>query len=442
MDNPNGGRIMKKSGWIRIVMLVVIAAGCSLSYMQRLAARYYRLTDKEKKTFLGFKATDSSLAATYLDLTSASERASFYDTYWQGNEEERSEFEDRTDFAVREFGRYEPLNDDRLPIYIKYGMPTDRTVYSQQKMMMSVSKDIVKPAEIWTYKSTGIEFDFVQEFRAFKNIAMTESGKQAKIRYLNDDTTGTFMTAESTGILDYDLTFGRFVQERGLTRVEFYLNIEIADTTLPFLQAIEVYDSRNESLVCEVRRLLKPIGEDAGLYYDELNLWLPPRQYRAVYRLYDLKNRKAGKKDLNLNLLEYAEEAKKISDLVPAALIDDFATVEKFRKPPGRFIPLARNAFPVHKPFYLYHEVYNLETDDSLHQLRTTYEVYNKVKMKKEIVDVMIQEEIGKSRTAYLTTKYHPMDLPAGKYIIISHDTDVMTGKECSAIFEFELTGK
>jgi len=433
---------MIKSRCIKIVLLAVIVAGCSLSYMHRLAARYYRLTDKEKKTFLGFKATDSSLAATYLDLTSASERASFCDAYWQGNEEKRSEFEERTDFAFREFGRYEPLNDDRLPVYIKYGMPTDRTVYNQQKMMMSASKEIVKPAEIWTYKSIGIEFDFVQEFRAFKNIAMTEFGEQAKINYLNEDTTESNMTAESTGVLDFDLTFGRFIQEKGLTRVELYLNIEIADTSLLFLQVTEVYDRRNDSLVYESRRSLKSVGEGAGIYYDELNLWLEPRQYRAVYRLYDLKNRKVGKKDLNLNLLEYAEEAKKISDLVPAILIDNFATVEKFRKPPGRFIPLAKNTFSVHKPFYLYHEVYNLETDDSLHQLRTTYEVYNKVKMKKEIVDVMIQEEIGKGRTAYLTTKYHPMDLPAGKYMIISHDTDIMARKECAAIFEFELTGK
>jgi hypothetical protein len=442
MGDPKSGRIMKKYRCTKIVLLAMIVIGCSLSYIQHLAARYYRLTDKEKKIFLGFKATDSSLAMTYLNLTSATERNAFYDNCWQGNEEKRNEFEERTDFAFREFGRYEPLNDDRLPVYIKYGMPTDRTVYNQQKMMMSASKEIVKPAEIWTYKSIGIEFDFVQEFRAFKNIAMTEFGEQAKINYLNEDSTESSMTAESTGILDFDLTFGRFIQEKGLTRVELYLNVEMSDTSLPFLQVTEVYDCRNDSLVYESRRLLKSAGEGAGIYYDELNLWLEPRQYRAVYRLYDLKNRKAGKKDLNLNLLEYAEEAKKISDLVPAILIDNFATVEKFRKPPGRFIPLAKSTIPVHQPFYLYHEVYNLETDDSLHQLRTTYEVYNKVKMKREIVDVMIQEEIGKGRTAYLTTKYHPMDLPVGIYIIISHDTDVITGKECAAIFEFELTGK
>ncbi|MGD8979728.1 MAG: hypothetical protein PVH23_06630, partial [candidate division WOR-3 bacterium] len=122
-------------------------------------------------------------------------------------------------------------------------------------------------------------------------------------------------------------------------------------------------------------------------------------------------------------------------------LIDKSFTHEKFDKPIGRVIPLLETDLPVHKPLYFYSEAYNLETKDGLHRVRTTYEVYNKEKMRQEVVDVMIKDWIEPGNVAYFGAEYHPMDLVAGNYIIVLRVKDLISGKERSAVTEVRLTG-
>lgn len=116
--------------------------------------------------------------------------------------------------------------------------------------------------------------------------------------------------------------------------------------------------------------------------------------------------------------------------------------MEKFQKPVGRMLPLVRKTLPAHQPFYFYHEVYNLQTKDGLHQTRTTYEIYNKQKMRQEIVDVLIKDNVEEGDIGFYAAKYHPMDLAAGQYLIVVRCKDVLSGRERSAIGEFELVEK
>jgi hypothetical protein len=138
-------------------------------------------------------------------------------------------------------------------------------------------------------------------------------------------------------------------------------------------------------------------------------------------------------------LIDYQDDAKEISDLVPAFLIDKAYTDEKFEKPVGRVIPLTKPIVPVFQPFYFYAEVYNLETEDGLHKLKTTYEITNKEKMRREVVDVMIKDHVDVGDVAYLGAIYHPMDLSPGHYIITLKALDLISGLERTAISEFEL---
>ncbi|MBA7518190.1 hypothetical protein ES705_10258 [subsurface metagenome] len=176
-----------------------------------------------------------------------------------------------------------------------------------------------------------------------------------------------------------------------------------------------------------------------GIFFDEVNFWLEPEKYRLEIELADIKNRRVGKKTLRVNLLDYYNDAKEISDLIPAKLIDGSFTDEKFNKPVGRVIPLTQSVLPVHKVFYFYAEVYNLETKNSMHRIRTTYEVYNKGKMRKEIVDVMTKDYFEAGDVAYIAVEYHPMDLTPGHYIIVLRIEDLLSGKERTAVSEFEL---
>ena len=68
-----------------------------------------------------------------------------------------------------------------------------------------------------------------------------------------------------------------------------------------------------------------------------------------------------------------------------------------------------------------------------------TYEVTNKVKMKREIIDVVIKDQIEAGDVAYLAALYHPMDLEPGSYIITLRTVDLLSNKERTAVCEFEL---
>ncbi len=420
-----------------LCLCFLLTANCAVNI---LAARFYRLLERERKIYLGLKGIDSLAAITYLNLETTTERAKLYEDFWQDKEvASRIQFEERIEYAYREFGRYAPVTDDRIPIYVRYGSPLKREMITPQKKIEVRTSEMVKPAEVWTYKSEGLIFDFVRIANAYKLIAKSEFGSRVLIPYIKELLADTFLTAESLGVLDFVIAAGRFRQKKNLTRLEVYLSIELADTAGTIIaRNIKIFD-RNDSLVAEKKHLGQPADGMSGTFFDEVNFWLVPELYRLEAELTDIKQKLVGRKTIWVDLIDYQEDAKEISDIVAARLIDDAFSHEKFNKPVGRVMPLTINSIPIHKPFYFYTEVYNLETKDGIHELRTTYEVYNKTKMKQEIVDVMIKDWIEPGDIAYLATEYHPMDLDPGFYIIVLKAKDLITEKERSAVAEFEL---
>jgi len=425
-----------------IFLLFMIACGSMNSI---LGARFYRLTEKERKIYVGLKGLDSTAADRYIVLESSAERDRLYDSLFQDQPEARRRFEERVEQAFREYGRYAPLLDDRIPIYARYGKPTNRRVITPEKTVGVTQRYAIKPAEIWDYRGEGREFDFIRMGRAYQLFAQTEYGERVAVPYLKEaPDQGTILAQMDAGNLNFRLSYGRFRQRKNLTRLELYFAVDIPDTQgVQILRKIDVYDQK-DSLLDEKIMFLKPVNAGRGIFYDEVNLWLEPRQYRVSIELYDYQTRSAGKKDLFVNLLEYAEDVKEVSDLIPAFLIDESFTAEKFQKPVGRAIPLVNNVMPVRTPFYFYHEVYNLETKNGLHQIRTMYQIYNLQErrdrpIEEEVVDVLIQELFEEGDVAYLAAKYHPMDLMPGRYLIVTKDKDLLSGKERTAIGEFEL---
>ncbi|MCX7996001.1 MAG: GWxTD domain-containing protein [candidate division WOR-3 bacterium] len=396
--------------------------------------------------YLGLRGIDSVAADKYLDLPSATERKNFYDQYWQNRDEQRQEFERRSEYAFKEFGKYAPLTDERIPVYVKYGNPSRRYIITPEKKVGIVSKEYVRPAEVWTYKEEGIEFDFVRLTRAYKIVAKSEFGVRVRIPYLKevapiDDFSDTIFFKK----LNFDVTCGRFRQRRNLVRLEIYTKLQIEDTTgVQIFRRVRVYNE-TESLVVDKKNILIPEGTSQDfIYYDEINLWLAPQRCRVIIDYINKKSQSGSRKDFWIDLLDYKEDAKKISDLVFAKLIDDVLNDEKFYKPVGRVMPLVTPVLPVSTPFYIYHEVYNLKTQEGQYLLKTDYEIYNKEKMRKEIVDVMSQSNSGEGDVAYIAAKYHPMDLLPGNYIIVAKTTDLLSGENFTAVGEFTLerTGK
>lgn len=427
-----------KKNFISFILGILLIAGCTSNI---LGAKYYRLLEKERKIYLGLRGIDSIAAYQYLNLPSPVERKAFYEQYWQGKEEEQSEFEKRVEFAFKEFGKYAPLTDDRIPIYVKYGNPTRRYIITPEKKVGIVTREFVRPAEIWTYKNEGIEFDFVRLTRAYKIVAKSEFGERVRIPYLKEDTTEiAFVNTVFGKKLNFAISYGRFRQRRDLVRLEIYTSIQIdAATDTPLRRRVQVYNEAESLIVERLSSLIPTNGFGSFIYYDEINLWLAPQKYRIGIEYLNPQEQTYGRKEFSVDLLDYKEDAKKISDLVFAKLIDEAISDEKFFKPVGRVIPVVQAALPVSTPFYIYHEVYNLKMQEGQHLLRVDYEVYNKERMRKEIVDIMSHIKSGDGDVAYIAAKYHPMDLPPGNYIIVAKTTDLLSNEQFSAVGEFTL---
>lgn len=426
------------------MVLTAIACGTLSSIA---GARFYRLNEQERKIYAGLRGIDSAAADRYLVLESSTERAAFFDRLFQDRADEKTVFERRIDEAYREFGRASPMLDDRIPVYVRYGPPPGRRRIDPTKIAGVTARIAVKPSEIWRYPSEGLEFDFIRLGRAFKIIARSEFGGQLLVPFLRESNSNPSVPESSLTTLEFDAGFGRFRQTKNLTRLELYLRLQLTDTTgCELHREVQIFDINNQLLERKTA-VLQPVNAGAGNFTDEVNLWLPPSEYRIIIILTDGKRRASGRREFNINLIEYTSDTKEISDLVPAQLIDDGFTAEKFQKPIGRVIPLVKVHQPVHQPFYFYHEVYNLQTQNGMHNLRTTYQIYNlKINrgqaMEEEIIDMLYQEVFGEGDVAFLATKYHPMDLLPGRYLIVVRDKDLYSGKERSALGEFELVEK
>lgn len=423
--------------------LILLGFVLSCTVVNIFAVRYYRLLEEERKLYLGLRAIDSVAAYEYLYLPSPTERKGFYEKYWLGRDEERDEYEKRAEYALKEFGRYAPLTDERIPIYVKYGNPTRRYIITPEKKVGIITKEYVRPAEIWTYKNEGIEFDFVRLTRAYQIIHTSQFGDRVKIPLLKDDTLASKIPDNiQSGKLKFNISFGRFRQRKDLVRLELYAILNLDDTVnCQILRQVQIYN-KSDSIVTEKQHFLKPVDGDKGSFYDEANLWLEPQTYRVVIQYVNLKTGDAGKNEFYVDLLDYKDDAKKISDLVFAKLIDDVWVEQKFLKPVGRVIPLINAKLPVANSFYIYHEVYNLQTQEGQHLLKVDYEIYSKERMRKEIVDIMSQTGTGEGDIAYIAAKYHPMDLPSGEYIIVARSTDLLSGEQYTAVGEFILENK
>ncbi len=424
----------------RYVLFFLILLASIYCATNVFAARYYQLLQHERVRYLGLRGIDSVAAAEYLNLESAQDRRAFYDNYWVGKDEERAQFEERSTYAFKQFGQHAPLSDDRIPIYVKYGEPRKEIITPEKKVGVTASV-VVHPAEIWTYNREGLKFDFVRMTRAYDLISQSEFGDRVTIPHFEEIPPEPVIEMSMQAPLDFQVSYGRFRQQKNLTRLEIYLAVNVDDTTDMVLgRTVTVFDrTRKDSLVSHDAQLLVPRGGTGGTFVDQTNLWLRPEEYYVKIVLTDYKNRREGIKEFQVNLIEYQDDAKEISDLIPARLIDKSFTHAKFEKPVGRVIPLLESSLPMYKPFYFYSEAYNLETRDGMLRVRTTYEVYNKERMRQEIVDVMIKDWIEPGNVAYLGTEYHPMDLAPGNYIIVLRVKDLVSGKERSAVAEFQL---
>ena len=138
---------MKKNKIVKTAAIIFALLSIYCTAVNIFAARYYRLLEFERKIFLGLKGIDVIAAEEYINLPSASERARYYDAFWEGKSaEDREQFEERIEYAFRHYGKHSPISDERIQIFMKYGEPSKREeIWPQKKIALKV-KESVNPA--------------------------------------------------------------------------------------------------------------------------------------------------------------------------------------------------------------------------------------------------------------------------------------------------------
>ncbi|MCX7996022.1 MAG: hypothetical protein N3A65_09705, partial [candidate division WOR-3 bacterium] len=312
---------------IYVIFIIYTVTSCATNI---IGARFYRLLEKERILFLGLRSIDSLAAFEYLNLPTPTERKSFYDQYWQGKDEERLEIEKRAEYAFKEFGKHAPLEDMRIPIYVKYGTPTRRYMITPEKKIGIVTKEFVRPGEIWTYRERGVEFDFVKIDRAYKIVARTSFGDSVVIPFLKEEKDSSLVLSDNIEFknhLECQIATGRFRQAKDLVRLEIYVKLLIKEAkACTLIRQVKIYDETNDLVREKINRVFPSDTLCEIFYYDEINIWLAPATYNVVVEYHNLKAGGKTKKEVCVNLLEYKEDAKKVSDLMFAQLIDDAYT--------------------------------------------------------------------------------------------------------------------
>src|SRR4030042_1938491 len=241
-------KIIRKIHFLILTAIIFLFIACPM--VSIFASRYYRLLEPERKIFLGLKGIDSLAAGDYINLESATERARYYEDFWNTeSQEERQQFEERTEYAYRQYGRFAPLSDGRIQIYVKYGAPSKREEIIPQKKIALRTTEAVNPAEVWRYNKEGLLFDFVRIARAYKVLAQAEFGDRVVIPFLTETSLDTFVLDEPAGVLEVEIATGKFRQKKNLTRLEVYSTVELKDAVGVLLKRdVYVYDMK-DSLV-------------------------------------------------------------------------------------------------------------------------------------------------------------------------------------------------
>jgi len=429
----------------RVVLefLVLLIVSCTSAAV--VPARFWALSEPEKNIYLGLAALDSTCALKYLGCDTPAERATFLNEKWSSPVESIAALQRRVSSAATTFGKYSTVTDDRAKLWVRYGAPTERKIVEARKKRISFTafRD-AQPVEVWTYAGRGEEFDFVRPSigTGYTVIAASRFGEKASVAWL----TATGPADAVAGRTDlrtpaFDVSFGRFRQKKGVTRLEVYSCLELGDTAGVVLKRdIDVLES-DGTKVDSISELLVPRGRGYGYFIDQASMLLAPKAYRVVFSLAALPTGVRVTKTLNVEMLEYAEDLKMVSDLVRASLIDPCSISPKFEKPGlGRVIPMVRNTTEAYQPFCLYHEVYNLMLDEKgNHRAKTTYRIFEVTGLEEQTVDFVEYIDENAGAIAYFGVKYHPMDLPPGKYVIVAETVDLVSGRNTSTSCTFEL---
>lgn len=418
--------------WKPLSALLFFVALASCAQMKTLSPAD-RLEADEKLEYLMLRATDPTAAREYLTLPTAHARADFIRWFWQNRPAERRVLEARTRKAREVFGRVDLLGDERVLTYIRYG-PARREEYAPEPVATETSRIFVNPAEIWTYDSLGLQFDFVKTGLSYRQVGITRFGRNwfpPALEPVDYGKPPPSLRANPKN-LKFAIAAYRLDQHQDTVTVELHYGIASTDPALvPAKQnlihlKIELRGRRHNPSTTSEWLGVTPDTSTEWLVGRKV-LCLPVDVYTLTATAVTIDGSAGARQTLELNLVDYIRRTQPCSDVIFYALVDStFQSPQFERRDWRRVIPLVLPELTAGGTCYLLYEIYNLIPDTAnRHRAEATYEIIDLATRQSAIVPTPTRFITGTGTTGVAVERLHTMDLKPGEYLVAARVQDL-----------------
>lgn len=432
------------------------------------------LSDEDKLNYLVLAAFSPEAARQYATAGTAQNRAEYIDWFWRNASSlsgsphssyltPRSSllsspsafYRQRALEARSYFGATDLLNDDRVRTYIRFG-PARREQYETRVIETETSRVFVNPAEIWSYDSLGLQFDFVRAGTAYKTVGRSQYGPNAVMPALEPGDSarpGPLLPADDRP-LGLEMSLGRLGQHGDSVEVELAFGIPLrlflppTDTGLlvhltsnvtPQRKGMPRHDSSWLRRAGPLDTSLVDLAVGRRLFD------LPADVYTFTVSAAFVNSASPSRQSQTLNLVDYAHRNQPVSDVLFYSLIDSTSQSPQFNRPDwARAVPLVVPRVYSGRSFYVLYEIYHLNTDSAgNHSAEVNYELVQRETREKAVLPTPRRVINGPGTTAVAVERVHTMDLKPGPYLLISRVRDLADAshpvEHASATAEFEI---
>jgi len=432
---------------IKVLLVALIIAGCG---QIRPLNRADRLEPAEKLEYLILRALEPMAAEQYLTLGSATARQDYLNWFWQnrGGAEHRL-YQERAKRAQELFGKLDLLGDERVGVYIRYGAPR-REAFAPLPVGNETLRLFVNPAEIWTYDSLGLQFDFVRKGVGFKQVGFTRFGSAWFPPAFEPVDYGKPAPQPKPDAkpLALPIALYRLSQHQDTVMVELHYGLNPQPGWLNpggnnLLHLEFRFESRRYGTFARSGWFGTGADTTAAIIVGREIFYLPADIYQVRVRAVNVDGTAAGQRTAELNLIDYVRRSQPGSDIIFYALVDNvFQSPQFVRQEWRRVVPLVVPEVNTGSTFYALFEIYNLVTDSlNRHRAEVSYELMELTSRQLAVIPTPTRFITGSGTTGVAQERIHTMDLNPGNYLLIARVRDLNSGREISLTARFRILG-
>ncbi|MEO0071504.1 MAG: hypothetical protein ABIK39_05415 [candidate division WOR-3 bacterium] len=430
---------------MRLLLTAIVLIGCgSLKPLTRAD----RLTAEEKLNYLILKALNPVSAKEYLTLGTPEARDDYLRWFWQNQQAgDYQTFYQRAKRARELFGTLDLLGDERVTTYIRYGPPR-REEFAPKPVETETSRIFVNPAEIWTYDSLGLQFDFVKKGVGFKKIGTSRFGKSWLPAALEevDYNKPPPKPAPDSRLLNFFIALYRLGQSNDTVEVELHYGIaptnqDESQNALKLLYLRFEFTSQHYG-VFKTEGWFGCTPDTASTYIVGRQVFFLPVDVYSVTAFAITRDGAAwAERQAKLNLIDYIRRSQPCSDIIFYALVDSHFQSQQFQRPDWRrVIPLIMPEVTSGSTFYILYEIYNLTIDHlGQHRAEADYEIMDLATRQLAVIPTPSRFITGEGSKGVAVERIHTMDLKPGRYMLVARIKDLNSQQAVSLTTDFKI---